>query len=162
MAWVMRAGKESVYLNKFVEGSRIYLPWEGYKVNLSKLDSREDFKQLVIKEKGDQNRTTISNWGGMLYSFSKEMEIGDCVLIPAKHSKSYILAKISEEYEFNSRDKDGLYHSRKIEIKKTDIPREIFSQQIIYSLGAFRTIFKVIYEDEVMDTIQKWSKEVGR
>jgi restriction system protein len=63
MAWVMRAGKESVYLNKFVEGSRIYLPWEGYKVNLSKLDSREDFKQLVIKEKGDQNRTTISNWG---------------------------------------------------------------------------------------------------
>ena len=158
----MRAGKESIYLQKFIDSSRIFLPWEGYKTNLGKLENRDEFKRLVIKEKGDQNRTTIANWAGMLFSFSKEMKVGDYVLIPTRHSKMYYLAKVSGDYEFNVKDTDNLFHSRAIEIMVSDIPKNIFSQQVVYSLGAFRTVFKVKYEDEVIASIKKWNKEVGR
>jgi restriction system protein len=162
MIWVIRAGIESIYLPKFMNSGRIFLPWEGYKINFNGLETREDFKQLVIKEKGNQSRTTIANWAGMLFSFTKEMNVGDEVLVPARHSQTYCLANIIGEYEFNISDEDGLYHSRRIEVNTSDIPRNIFSQQVIYSLGAFRTIFRVKYEDEIVASITKWSKGVSR
>ena len=46
-----------------------------------------------------------------------------------------------------------------IEIKECKIPASIFSQTVRYSLGAFRTIFKVKYEEEILKEIDKWKEE---
>lgn len=159
MIWVIRAGQNALHYDKFIHNSKVYIPWDGYKVDLSGLKTRADFRTLVEKEKGTDNRTTVSNWAGQLYSFTLEMKIGDYVLIPSKGSHTYCLAKISGSYSFDKSEKDMLYHCRDIEILEMDIPREAFSQQVIYSLGAFRTIFKAKHEDEIMNTVNRWKKE---
>lgn len=158
MMWVIRAGQNALYYDKYIQSSKVYIPWDGYKLDLSEFKSRSDFKTVVEKEKGADNRTSVSNWAGQLYTFTQEIENGDLVLIPSKGSHTYCLAKITGDYCFYENEKDKLYHCREIEILQKDIPRNLFSQSVIYSLGAFRTIFKAKHEDEIMKTIDRWKE----
>lgn len=157
MMWVCRPGQHSKFYDSFVESKKIYLAWEGYKTNLSKMKERQEFRDLVIAEKNPGARTTISNWAGQLYSFSKEMSQGDYVLVPGKSSRTYSLAKIISDYKFCKTD--AFAHSRDIEWIVMDAPREIFPQDIQYSLGAFRTLFKAKQEDYIRSAMEKWKKE---
>lgn len=158
MMWVIRAGQNSLHYDKYIQNSKVYIPWDGYRTDLSELKTRADFRTIVIEEKGIDNRISVSNWAGQLYTFTRELEKGDFVLIPSKGSRTYSLAKIVSDYQYDKREKDKLYHSREIEIMDTEIPRDIFSQSVIYSLGAFRTIFRAKHEDEIMETITKWKE----
>lgn len=148
MMWVCRPGQQGKYFDLFMEQSRIYLAWDGYRQDLSCMKTREEFKALVIAEKNPDARTTISNWSGQLYSFCVEMQIGDYVLIPSKGSRSYVLSRITGEYQYDERAK--LPHSRTVKIIRKDIPRSAFEQSTQYSLGAFRTVFKVKQEEEIL------------
>lgn len=154
--WLIRAGKKSVYYEKYLSENRIYLPWEGYNVSLQNLSRREDFRCLVRKEKDTENRTSVSNWSGQLYTFVCEMKCGDYVLIPSAGSHTYVLAKVKSEYKFVEDMNVELRHYRDIDVIVWNIPKGIFSQSIIYSLGAFRTLFTVRQEDEVLRTIREW------
>lgn len=156
MMWVCRPGQKGIYLEKFMLDKRVYLSWQGFNIDLSKASTREDFRRIVIEERNPESRTTISNWAGQLYSFCHDMQIGDMVLIPHRSSKKYALAKIVGDYEYRSQEE--LVHSRKIEIIRNNIPREIFNQSTQYSLGAFRTLFKVRDEEVVMDAISSWKE----
>lgn len=158
MMWVIRAGQNALYYDKYIQNLKVYLPWDGYYLDLSEIKSRTDFRAVVEKEKGTDNRTSVSNWAGQLYTFTQEIENGDLVLIPSKGSHTYCLAKITGDYCFDKNEKDKLYHCREIEILQKDIPRNVFSQSVIYSLGAFRTIFKAKHEDEIMKTIDRWKE----
>lgn len=157
--WIIRAGQHSLYYEKDMMDSKVYLPWHGYCLDLSKARSRTEFRDIVKQEKKIDNRTTVSNWAGQLYSFTQEIKLGDYVLIPSRGSHTYCLAIITGEYCFDKDEKDKLYHSRDIEIIENDIPKDIFSQSVIYSLGAFRTLFKAKHEEEIMCTIEKWKEE---
>lgn len=157
MMWVIRAGQNSLYYNKYIDPSKVYIPWDGYRTNLSSIESRTNFRNFVEMEKGIDNRTSVSNWAGQLYSFTQEIKIGDYALIPSKGGHTHCLAQIGE-YCFDRNEKDKLYHSRDIKINEINIPKEIFSQSIIYSLGAFRTIFKAKHEAEIIKVIDKWKE----
>ena len=159
MIWVCRAGMDSIYLDFFLKNAKIYLPWDGFRVNLKEFPDREQLKELVKKEKGDVARTSISNWSGQLYSFCWEMNINDFVLIPHRGSRAYTLAKIIGDYSFDISSEKGLWHSRDIEILLSDIPREVFSQSMKYSLGAYRTVFKVRDKEELLAAITKYRKQ---
>ncbi len=158
MIWVCRAGMKSIFLDTFLNTKKVYLPWDGFKVNLKLYPDREKMKNLVREEKGDVARTSISNWSGQLYSFCWEMNLGDYVLIPHRGSRNYTFAKIISDYSFCDSNENGLWHSREIIILQTGIPREVFSQSMRYSLGAYRTIFKVKDEDELLATIAEFRK----
>lgn len=159
MMWVIRAGQNALHYDKYIQNSKVYIPWDGYKMDLSKIKTRSGFRFVVEKEKGTDNRTSVSNWAGQLYTFTQEIRRGDYVLIPSKGSHTYCLARITGDYCFDKSEKDKLYHSRNIEIVEIDVPKDIFSQTVIYSLGAFRTIFKVNHEDEILKTIKSWKEK---
>ena len=159
MIWVCRAGINSVYLEDFLRYKKVYIPWDGFKVDLKQYTDREKMKALVRSVKGDVARTSISNWSGQLYTFCWEMKEGDYVLIPHKGSRSYSLGKLVGDYSFSAYNENKLWHSRDIEIVLDDIPRDIFSQSMRYSLGAYRTIFKVKDEEELLTTISKYRKQ---
>lgn len=156
MIWVCRAGMNSVYLDYFLSTERVYLSWDGFKTDLRQFKDREELKSLVRKEKGDVTRTSVSNWSGQLYTFCWDMKVGDKVLIPHRGSRQYTLAQIKGDYTFSKDNEKGLWHSRSILILENEIPRAIFSQSMQYSLGAYRTIFKVRDEEELIETISRY------
>ncbi len=51
MMWVIRAGQNALYYDKFIQNSKVYIPWDGYKLDLSEIKSRSDFRTVVEKEK---------------------------------------------------------------------------------------------------------------
>lgn len=158
MIWVCRAGEASKHYEYYVNHSIISMPWDGYKQDLSCKKELSEFKDLVIAEKGDVARTSVSNWASQLYSFCIEMKKDDYVVIPGFHSKSYTLCRIEGEYEFDE-DQPELYHTRKIKVLVENAPREIFPQSIQYSLGAFRTVFKPKEEEVILKIFKQWKKE---
>lgn len=139
--WVCRSGKDSVYFDQFIKEKIIGIPWEGYDYDFNEVTTRDDIKELVKKETKSDNRTSISTWAGQIYSFCKEMKMGDYVVIPSFRSRHYIFAQIIGEYEYDG--EKSLKHTRKIKIIGKEIKREELSQSLQYSLGAFRTIFQV-------------------
>lgn len=152
MMWVCRAGKGSFYFNDFIEQKKLYLPWEGFDYDLNEYCSIGDYRKLVEKEKRTTNKTSISNWSSQLNIFAHEMKLGDYVIIPQSGKKKYALVKINGDYSYNNKNGE-LHHFRKIEILKYDIPKEVFPQSINYSLGAFRTVFKVKQEMEILEIL---------
>lgn len=157
--WVCRAGQKSVFAEYYFATNRIYIPWDGFKTDLSLFEDRNSIKDLVTKEKGEVSRTSISNWSGQLYSFCWEMKEGDYVLIPYESSRKYAFGKIVGGYEFDSSNENQLWHSRSVEILIECIPSELFSQSVRYSLGAYRTIFKAKQEKDILSVIKGYKPE---
>ena len=145
--WVCRAGKDSVFFDRFVKEHIIAIPWEGYNYSFEAANSRDKIKELVKSETHSDNVTSISTWAGQIYSFCFEMNSGDYVVIPSFRSRYYVVAKIIGDYEYVTDEE--LKHIRKIEIICENIKRDELTQSLQYSLGAFRTIFKVS-DDEIL------------
>ena len=154
--WVVRAGQGAKYFEKFLSEKKIFLSWEGYKKDLKEYTSLKMMRELVVEEKSAENRTAISNWSGQLNSFVNQIVIGDFILIPSTRSQTYTLARVTGNYVFSADDPDGLYHSHDVDIITNAIPREIFPQSIVYSLGAYRTLFKVKHEEAIIKLIDEW------
>ncbi len=154
--WVFRAGKNGAMYNDVIEYSQVFLPWDGYQEDLSKYQTMPEFRKLVEREKQTTNRTSVSNWASQILVFVKTSQIGDCVLIPAQGSKCYTLAKIAGDYEYIESNDEMLRHTRKITVLEENIPRSVFSQEVKYMLGAYRTVFKIRNEDLVLQQIEQW------
>lgn len=154
--WVCRTGRKSLDIEMFLDNNKIYLPWEGYNANYSECSDLTEFKEIVIKEKNMDNRTTISNWSSQLFQFVNGISQGDFVLIPGPQSRFYHLAKVTGDYAYSPNDK--YHHSRDVEFVVKNIPRKIFDQRTQYSLGAYRTLFKAKNEEHIIDKINEWKK----
>ena len=157
MIWVCRPGKHGNDFDQVQKYGDMFLGWDGYKLDLNAFKTREQFRELVIKEKNPSARTTVSNWAGQLYSFCCEMEKGDYVLIPNHNAKEFLFARITGDYRY---EPDRKYpHIRKIDVIKEGVSRSLFSQSTQYSLGAYRTVFKVKQENEIFHVINAESLE---
>lgn len=157
--WVCRSGENNCFFEEIAKNKRIYIPWLGYDYNFSQYKTVQAFREIVAKEKNSYNKTSISNWSSQLDIFCNKMRIGDYVIVPGKDKAKYVLAKIIGEYQYN---RDSLLkHSRQIEVIMTDIDINIFSQDIVYSLRAYRSIFRVSHEEAILSTLNMLGESNG-
>ena len=157
--WVCRAGKKGEYLDNFTKSEKVYLVWSGFEVDLSLINDMDSFRDLVCKEKGTNNKTSLSNWAGQLRAFSKDMKAGEYVLVPDACSRHFMLARLKSDYCFTKKSKNGFHHSRDIEVIICDIPKGIFPKNIQYGLRAYRTVYRVRSEEEILRIIDNWRKK---
>ncbi len=158
MMWLIRAGRNSIYYDAILESQRVFLPWNGYHYDFKAIKTKEELRLAVGNEKCTDNRTSVATWVGQILDFVQKIQIGDYVLIPSKGSHTYVLATVTGDYEYNADQNECLQHCRSIKVLIKDFPRDALSQQIQYSLGAFRTVFRVKYEDEILRSIEKWQR----
>lgn len=156
--WVCRAGYKAMYFNQFIQDGKIYLAWNGFNTDFHTLKTMQEVRNLVSSEMGSNNHTSVSNWSGQLMAFYKEIQIGDYVIIPHAKSQAYTLAIITGDYVYENDSPTELHHSRSISIINAEMPKAAFSQSQIYSLGAYRTIFKAKNEEEILAVFRKWGK----
>ena len=62
MLWVCRAGKDTCFLDMYKNTKRICVPWNGYEIDFSHITEINAIKEIVRKEKGTDNLTSITNW----------------------------------------------------------------------------------------------------
>lgn len=153
--WICRAGKKAVYIDRFLEMNRIYCTWDGFAFDLTDYTNKEDLKKKIKEDNADVSSTAINTWAAQLLIFRDKMQIGDIILSPNENSKSYNIGIITGEYRFDKSAGEHFYHSHNIKWVHYSVSRDIFPQYMIYSLGAYRTIFNLKYEKEFFEIIDK-------
>ncbi len=145
--WLVRAGSSGEYENKFISEGRIYLTWDDLPHDLRKVTDKKELYELLSEVFPNNKVARIRNWGSQIWPFSKEMKIGDWVILPSKKKAAIHIGEITGDYVNTPKSENPYYHYRNVKWFATDIPRSNFEQDILYSLGAFMTICRIRRND---------------
>src|SRR5690348_13814519 len=82
--WMVRAGKHGEHEQRFIETNRVYATWEGLDRDLSKVDSRQALAKVLEGIYPNQPKGAYSNYAAQLWTFARDIQIGDWVIVPYK------------------------------------------------------------------------------
>lgn len=164
--WLARAGSRGEYEQKFLDEGRIYVTWSGLDVNLKEMEDRSGIMEALARYDTDAKKAKLRNHTSQLWPFAHSMQVGDWVVLPSKSNPVVHFAKITGDYHFEPAGPDPFFHYRTVDWFATEVPRSHFSQDILYSLGAFLTICR-IQRNNAFERIQamaanEWRPETGR
>lgn len=145
--WLFRAGRNGEYESKFLEDKRIYLTWDGLNVDLSGYQDRDKLLQKLTEMYSGEKPNTIRNWASQIYPIAHRIEKGDWIVLPSKMSSTIHFGKVVGDYTFDGDASNPYFHYRSVDWFATDIPRNNFDQDILYSFGAFMTVCKITRND---------------
>lgn len=121
-----------------LEQSVLAIGWEDFG-DLSGINTRSELKRLYKKIRPEASAGRMRNHVGQILLFIKKAEIGDTVAVPLKTTRRVAVGKISSGYEFRRDLGADMQHTRRVEWKRTDVPRTSFDQDLLYSFGAYMT-----------------------
>lgn len=88
----------------------------------------------------DAKHKTHLNFAAQMNQFINVIQIGDLVICPVKTSSTISIARVTGAYK---PDPENGSPTRTIEWLKTDLPRDTFKQDLLYSFGAFMTVCEI-------------------
>ena len=153
--WVCRAGKGSIYVEDFLKQKKIFCTWDGFDYDLNSYGEKEQLKNRIRLDKKNAEPTAVNTWAAQLLCLRDKMQNGDIILTPNANSRSYNIGIIAGDYYFDAAAEDHFKHSRQVRWLSNTISRDCMPQYMIYSLGAYRTIFSFKYEDEFMSILSQ-------
>jgi restriction system protein len=75
------------------------------------------------------------------------MAPGDLVVVPRKGKAAMAIGKVEGPYEFSADAEMPYRHSRRVNWLNLDVPRAVFDQDLLFSLGAIMTICEISRND---------------
>ena len=141
--WLIRAGSHGEYEQKFIQENRVYVTWDGLDVDLAKLKQRADLTVAMNERYPDTKPKAIQNWVSQVWPFAHEIKPGDLVILPLKTQPAIYIGELSGDYQFEPNGPSPYYHWLPVKWIGEAIPRSHFSQDLLYSFGAFLTICRI-------------------
>ncbi|WP_206922931.1 restriction endonuclease [Alicyclobacillus suci] len=145
--WLFRAGRTGEYERKFLIDRRIYLTWDGLKVDLTSFDDKQILCDYLLNDYGAEKLARARNWASQTWPIAHDMKVGDWVVLPSKLKSAIHIGEVTGEYTYDPNQDDPFFHYREVRWFATDIPRTNFDQDILYSLGAFMTVCRIQRND---------------
>jgi len=140
--WLVRAGKHG-------EDEEIALSEGIVLIGFHKIPSLDNAKtpmdiwETIKQYYPDTKIAAQRNFSGQLAAFIIRMKPGDIVALPLKrHASQIALGRVKGQYEYRKVGEEKR-HTRPIEWIRTDVPRTEFSQDLLFSLGAFMTVCRI-------------------
>src|SRR3989304_1214290 len=140
--WMVRAGRHGEREQEALEKGFVAIGWDKLP-DLSKISSKEELTNLYKKVFPNAKKMSAANQVGQLWRFMDSINVGDLVVLPLKHRSAIAVGKVEGKYEYRKDAGEGLHHIRPVKWIKTDIPRSEFDQDLLYSLGAFKTVCQI-------------------
>lgn len=106
----------------------------------------EGVRKVVTRAFPDAKPRTVGNVAGQLWAFAVAMKEGDLVVLPRKLTSQIAIGRVTGPYAFRQVE-DTFRHTRPVEWLQTDLPRTVFDQDLLYSLGAFMTVCNISRND---------------
>lgn len=141
--WLVRAGKQGEFEDKYLNDGRIYLTWDNLNIDLKEIDDKEDLYEILIEHYDLEKEKTAINWASQIWPFVNKMKKGDWIVLPSKINRTIHFGEIVGDYVYDESLGSPYYHHRDVDWFALDIPRDRFDQDILYSLGAFMTICRI-------------------
>jgi restriction system protein len=111
--------------------------------DLTSVTSRNEISALWSQAYPEMSPPQIANHVGQLWSLVKKMQKGELVVLPLKTTGTIAVGRVTGPYQ-HRRDLVGLLdHVRPVEWLRTDLPRDVFDKDLLFSFGAFLTVGQV-------------------
>jgi restriction system protein len=141
--WLIRAGSHGEHEQKFLQESRVYVTWDGLKVDLNSLGERAALVSEMTKRYLDAKPKAIMNWSSQIWPFAHDIKKGDLVVLPLKTQRAIQLGEIVGDYQFEKSGPDPFFHWRAVKWIGEAVPRSHFGKDLLNTFGAFMTICRV-------------------
>lgn len=145
--WLMRAGKNGEYEQKFIDNHRFYITWDGLNLNLKTFANKEKLQQELSVIYPDEKTKTLQQWASQLWRAANEINIGDWIVLPSKTKSSIYVGEVISQYQYDSSAEDPYFHYIDVKWIGENIPRQNFDQDLLFSFGAFTTICQISRND---------------
>jgi restriction system protein len=150
--WGIHAGKLGQVDIMFFDKSMpcIAIGWDEMG-DLSQIPAeREAFKAKYKKIFPSAKKGSIATSAGMLFRYLHEVQIGDYIVYPRRHSRTVHIGKITGEYQYNPA-RNSQYPNIRAVVWINEVPRTACSQGALYEMGSAMAFFQIRnYADELI------------
>jgi len=147
-AWLIRSGRSGerddfVLETGFAGGGFREFP------DLSDVATREQMKTVVHGALPEGSEGTVRNVAGQLWALRSRVKPGDLVVLPLKTTSQIAFGVVTDGYQYREDPDPERRHVVKVDWRRTDVPRTAVKQDLLYSLGAFKTVCEITRNDAV-------------
>ena len=140
--WLVRLGRNGEAERPAQDESILSIDF-GIREDISGLNDRDALLELLSRVHPDAKLNALKNYAAQINQFINVAQIGDVVISPMKTTQTIWVGRLSGPY---SPGPEGRV-TRPVEWLKTDLPRDSFKQDLLYSLGAFMTVCEISRND---------------
>jgi restriction system protein len=141
--WTIRAGRSGERVEWALSKGLVGGGWHEVS-DLSPYKNDKDRLRKLVAETYGGSPSRVGNYLGQLWRFVHEIKPGDFMVLPIRSTSQVALGEVLSGYYFDESEED-LDRRHKINVKwlRTDIPKSIFKQDLLYQMGSAMTIFEV-------------------
>jgi restriction system protein len=140
--WLVRLGKNGEYEARALEENVLTLGF-GIASDISQLTNREALIAEMARLFPDDKPNRHKNVAAQLNQFVNIAQVGDLVVSPLKTTSTIAIGRIDGPY---SPGPNGEV-TRPVKWLRTDLRRDVFRQDLLYSFGAFLTVCEIRRND---------------
>jgi restriction system protein len=140
--WVVRAGKHGEREALALEQGIATMGWEGLG-DLSQAATREAVERQHAQDFPGISRASLGNWTGQTWAFRGRMAEGDLVVMPLKTRSAVAIGQVAGPYQYRPDGPEDAKHTRPVRWLRTDLPRNAFDQDLLYSMGGQLAIYQI-------------------
>jgi restriction system protein len=140
--WLVRAGRHGEREQFAIDHDCALVGWQDLG-DLSQVADREELIEALRASSPDASDKKLSNHAAQLGAFLWKIEVGDVVVLPLKSTPALALGRVTGAYAYRPEFPADARHTRPVEWLRTDLPRSVVGQDLLYSLGAFLTVCEI-------------------
>lgn len=140
--WTVRTGRsgertEWGFANGVVGGGWHDIP------DLTHVSDKEQIRAIVSETYGG-SKNQIANVTGQLWSLRSRIQDGDYIVLPIRATSQVAFGQVIGGYKYLAEQNDpGKRHVIQVKWLRTDVPKSLLKQDLLYQLGSALTIFWV-------------------
>lgn len=140
--WLVRLGKNGEREAAALRDSILSIGF-GIAEDISHLTDRDSLLPVIAAALPDEKANAHRNFAAQVNQFVNVAQTGDLIVSPMKTTSTIAIGRLSGPYRPGP---DGGI-TRPVEWLKTDLPRDTFRQDLLYSFGAFMTVCEIRRND---------------
>lgn len=143
--WVVRAGRKGE-VEEFVLSRKIAGIGGEEVGDLAQVGSKDALLQRLKEHYPDASANRLHILAARFWAFAKEMQEGDLVALPSKFRPVIHFGRVAGPYRYEPENPPLARHTRKVDWF-TEVGREHFEQDLLYSFGSTLSVFRVARND---------------
>jgi restriction system protein len=140
--WTVKGGRHGEREERCLEHGVVGGGWEQIP-DLSNLDNRDALNALCEQAAPDWAAKKRAIYVAQLWSLRERMQLDELVVLPLKTTGTIAVGRVSGPYSYREDLGEDFRHARAVTWLKTDVPRDSFDQDLLFSFGAFLTVARV-------------------
>ena len=144
--WVVRCGRDSAYELEAYDKKIVGIGW-GSLGDVSKFETVDQLRAFFSERNREESQGAVRTNVAQIFSFIKRIQIGDLVALPIRSTASIAFGRVKSESRFVADTYPYVVNQRDVEWIGDPIPRSQIDQDLLFTFGAFLTVFRAQRND---------------